>query len=89
MLFRIALALRSSRTSFSSSLLCLVGGGAGPGVLVDLGLLDPGVQSLGVDTQLLADPADRALGPRRVKPTRPTSSSWTAHAAHRDTSSVP
>jgi len=46
--------------------LCLVSGGAGPGALVDLGLLDPGAQSLGVDTQLVGDPADRALGPRRV-----------------------
>ena len=46
--------------------LCLVSSGAGPGALVDLGLLDPGAQSLGMDTQLLADPTDRALGPRRV-----------------------
>ncbi len=46
--------------------LCLVGGGAGPGALVDLGLLDPGAQSLGVDTQLIGDPADRALGPSWV-----------------------
>ena len=40
----------------------LVSGGARPQTTIDLGLLDPGAQSLGVDTQLLADPANRALG---------------------------
>ena len=44
----------------------LVGGGAGLGALVDLGLLDPGAQSLGVDTKLVGDPADRAPGSHRV-----------------------
>ena len=44
----------------------LVSGASRPQTTIDLGLLDPGAQSLGVDTQLLADPADRALGPRRV-----------------------
>ena len=40
----------------------LVSGGSRPQTTIDLGLLDPGAQSLGVDTQLLADPANRALG---------------------------
>ena len=46
--------------------LCLVGGGSRPQTTTDLGLLDPGAQSLGVDAQLVGDPADRALGLRRV-----------------------
>ena len=46
--------------------LCLVSGGSRPQTAVDLGLPDPGAQSLGVDAQLLGNPADRAPGPRRV-----------------------
>ena len=51
-LFRIVLALRSSRTPFLKLLdpLRFVSGGAEPGALVDLGLLDPGAQSLGGGT---------------------------------------
>ena len=85
------MALRSSLTSNAGSFdpLCLIGGASRPQTTIDLGLLDPGPQSLGMDTQVIGDPADRTLGPCRVGQRLQRPSSWPARAAHRDTSSVP
>ena len=52
----------------------LVSGGSRPQTTIDLGLLDPGAQSLGVDTQLLADCGSHPR-PAPAQPTPPTPSS--------------
>ena len=51
--------------------LAVLAGGPRPGAAVDLGPLDPDAQRLGMDAQLVGDPADRALDALR-DPAGPT-----------------
>ena len=90
-LFRIALALRNSRTSFSNSLIRCASSVVVPGRVPwsIWAFLTQVRRASGVNAKLVGDPANRALGPRRVSQRVQRPSSWLARAAHRDTSSVP
>ena len=85
------MALRSSRTSFSSSLIRCASSVVVPGLRPPStwAFLTQVRMSLGMDAQLVGNPADRTLGPRRIGQRLQRPSSWPARAAHRDTSLSP